>query len=213
MYPHRHHHPTEAYRGDALCNFPQLAPWVPPPLWMAVHCWDCYNVGILSRVWNLFPRVETGKVIRQEKKQKRKEGDKVWTIHSDFVIVEQANSACLEKKGKGGKNLHCPHIGFCFVCLFFFEYKIKALDSTWSLKAAIRDWFKRTELTVTPLIKPKRANCTVSPNCLQSIICFMCASLVNKNTKDMHMKEISFHPQKSIDSFFWRLMYSYFLWK
>lgn len=35
-----------------------------------------------------FPRVEKGAIIRQEKKQERKEEDKVCTLHSDFVTVE-----------------------------------------------------------------------------------------------------------------------------
>lgn len=39
-----------ACRGDALCNFIQLGPCLPLHLnGVSVHCWDCYNVRILSR--------------------------------------------------------------------------------------------------------------------------------------------------------------------
>lgn len=39
-----------ACRGDAPCNLIQLAPWLPLGLnGVSVHCWDCYNVSILSR--------------------------------------------------------------------------------------------------------------------------------------------------------------------
>lgn len=38
-----------------------------------------------------------GEIIRQEKKQKRKEEDKVCTLHSDFVTVQQDSGMFGEK--------------------------------------------------------------------------------------------------------------------
>ena len=39
-----------------------------------------------------FPRVKMGEIIRQEKKQNRKEENKVCTLHSDFVTVERSGA-------------------------------------------------------------------------------------------------------------------------
>lgn len=60
--------PTGEILSATLYN---LVPWLPLHLnGVSVHCWDCYNVRILSR-GETVPTCENGEIIRQEKQQRR----------------------------------------------------------------------------------------------------------------------------------------------
>jgi len=75
-----------AYRGDPLSNFIELGPWLLLLLnGVSVHCWDCYNVRILSRA-EAVPTCENGGNNPAGEEAGEKE-EKVCTFHSDFVAA------------------------------------------------------------------------------------------------------------------------------
>lgn len=89
-----------------------------------------------------------GEIIRQEKKQKRKEKDKVCTLHSDFVTAQrtEADSGVF---GEKNDSYYCRHINSNTLLLFFPsspKVKIMAFGYTFSLRAVVHGSFQFSEL-------------------------------------------------------------------